>query len=220
MGATPRREVTRRREELAWDLRLRGHSLAEIGARIAAAGLGAMTPQAVHAALGRVERRVLEGLTDRATTEKARQLDALTLIYHEAMQAWAKSQEPSRAVRRRTVHPPQAGPHPQPAAAGRQVTVTEEAAERPGDVAYLRAAMEALADLRKLLGLDTPAKVKLGGLEGAPIAVAATVAPAARADAELIRGLTSEQLRELDAACRRITGALSPSDLAGMGRDQ
>ena len=86
--------------------------------------------------------------------------------------------------------------------------------ERDGDPAFLRVAMDAMADLRKLLGLDAPTKLKLGGLEGAP-----PVAVAVSADAATIRSLTSDQLRAMDRYYQELTGVFQPSDLADMGRD-
>lgn len=235
MGATPRREVTRRREELAWDLRLRGYKLAEIADRVAADGLGAMTPQAVHAALARTERRVLAGLTDRATNEKVRQLAALNVLYDEAMQAWERSKEPARSARSKVTQGPAAPADPpagdaaegavarQRPADDRRTEMAQEVRERDGNPAFLAEARAALADLRRLLGLDAPRQVRMGGSPGAPpiaVAAAVRVEGVSRAEAEAVNALPLDRLRELDRQFREAPGVDRPADLADLGRDE
>ncbi|HWE37967.1 MAG TPA: hypothetical protein VG406_15460 [Isosphaeraceae bacterium] len=221
MGSRP---LAAAREERCWQLSVGGLGLKAIGERLGAEGLGRLSVEGVRKALARAERRALAGLADRVAAEKVRQVDALELIYREAMAAWERSREPVRLARRKTVEPP-AVPPPAPGADGnlpqipppeaqRRVETTVEMRGRAGDPRFLGEARAALADLRKLLGLDSPTRVKLGGLEGAP-----PVAVAVRTEGETIRGLSTEALREMDREFQRITGAFQPSDIADMGRD-
>ena len=83
--------VARQREEMAWELRVRGMHEQRIAEEIAHAGLGQITQQGVSCMLIRLEARVLEAMQERIGGEKARQTDALWLIYEEALQAWERS---------------------------------------------------------------------------------------------------------------------------------
>ena len=136
----------RTRELRAMDLRALGWSQPHI-----AADLG-ITQAAVCKLLKRVETRFLRELAETVGRQKARQALRLEYLYAEAMRAWTASQADSTRRRQRKT---QGGDGP-------GATVAEIVVEHQhGDPRYLDEARKALADARKLLGLDAPQKVDL-----------------------------------------------------------
>jgi hypothetical protein len=100
----------------------------------------------------RVEERLLADLAYKAERQRARQTLRLEHIYGHAMQAWQDSkQEGLRRRQRKTEHDGGAG-----------TTVAELVSEnRHGDPCYLDEARKALADMRKLWGIDAPERVSI-----------------------------------------------------------
>ena len=112
--------------------------------------LGISQP-AVSKIVRRVEDRLLADLADKADRQRARQTLRLDYIYAEAMAAWQDSkQEALRRRQRKTEHD------------GGESTVAELVSEnRHGDPRFLDEARKALADLRKLWGIDAPERVSI-----------------------------------------------------------
>lgn len=100
----------------------------------------------------RVEERLLADLACKAERQRARQTLRLEHIYGQAMRAWQDSkQEGLRRRQRKTEHDGGAGS-----------TVAELISEnRHGDPRYLDEARKALADLRKVWGIDAPERVSI-----------------------------------------------------------
>jgi predicted transcriptional regulator len=153
-GARPSPEQARQRELEAWELRQQGITQAAIAAQLG------ITQQAVSKIFRRVDRRVLANLTKRASFEKSSQLDQLDFIASEASKAWAASRESkkvsSKKVRKGRAHQSRTG-----ALIG-EVDELDESFQRAetksGDGRLLREWREALADKRKILGLDIAPK--------------------------------------------------------------
>jgi hypothetical protein len=139
--------LTRQREELAWELRVRGLREQRIAEEIEKAGLGRITQQAVSCMLIRLEARALEAMQERVGGVKIRQTDALWLIYNEAMQAWERSKQAHKSLARKVAD------DGQPSGAG-----TLTLSDQDGDPRFLNEARAALADIRKIWGLDAPSK--------------------------------------------------------------
>jgi DNA-binding CsgD family transcriptional regulator len=135
-GRPPQAVVTER-ERQAWEMTQAGHTQAEI-----AEALG-VTQSAVSKMLDRVNNRVLEELGQAVLARKMRQLDRLDYLYDEAMAAWERSKQPETVV---SYEAPRAGRR-------REVTV-KTLDGRCGDPVFLRRAMDALAEIRKILGLN------------------------------------------------------------------
>jgi hypothetical protein len=91
-------ELSRRREEVAFDLAVQGLTEVQIAARLAEQGLGAVTRQAVSLILKRVEKRALADLTERVKLQKVRQTHRLEKVYRDAMAAWEASKRPSKSL--------------------------------------------------------------------------------------------------------------------------
>src|SRR5262249_57160402 len=105
--------------------------------------------------LRRVEARELKRLSEQVERWKLLQSEALWfVIYAEAMAAWEKSKEPDKSIRRRVRTNDLGALEPVP---GDVIVMT--ITDSDGDPAFLAAAREALADLRKLWGLDAPTKI-------------------------------------------------------------
>jgi hypothetical protein len=153
-----KRQITRQREARAWELRQQGWSLRRIAAEI---GLG---HSGVFAILRRVEKRVLAKLNADVEAEKARQFAVLDHILDEALQAWERSREPDKSITRKVGTNALGAMDPVP---GEPVLLTSR--DSDGDPRYLSEARSALADLRKLWGLDAPNKHELAGKDGAPL---------------------------------------------------
>jgi transposase len=144
-GHDPRARI-RTRELRAMELAVLGWSQPQI-----ATDLG-ITQAAVSKLLKRVETRLLRELAQTVQRQKARQTLRLEHLFAEAMRAWTASKADTTRRRQRQTHGGDA--------AGE--TVAELVVENQhGDPRYLDEARKALADQRKLWGLDAPQKVDL-----------------------------------------------------------
>jgi hypothetical protein len=151
--------LTRKREELAWELRIQGMRERDIAQEIEKAGLGTVTQQAVSLMLTRLEARALKAMTDRVGGVKARQTDSLWLIFDEAMKAWERSKTANKSITKRIDS--RGGRKPaaddSPAATGSE-QVTTRIADQDGDPRFLDQARSALFDIRRIWGIDAPSK--------------------------------------------------------------
>jgi DNA-binding CsgD family transcriptional regulator len=146
-----------------------GLTTRQIGAELGISG------GAVSKALRRAEKLGLETLRQSVSTHKTLQLARLERLYMIAMDAWDRSVGAQTAKVTKTVKKPAALVLPDPAPAigdpaggAREATtpmVTETRTETRtmthiGNAAYLETARGCLSDMRKLLGLDAPIKVR------------------------------------------------------------
>ena len=117
-----------------------------------------ITQSAVSKILQRVETRVLKELVARVEQQKVRQTLSLVHVYQEAMRAWQTSKaDATRRLQKKT----------QTAAGTLSGTVAQLVVEtRHGDAQYLEVARKALADQRRLWGLDAPHKVDVRASQG------------------------------------------------------
>jgi DNA-binding CsgD family transcriptional regulator len=144
-GHEPRARI-RTRELRAMELAVLGWSQPQI-----AADLG-ISQAAVSKLLKRVETRLLRELADTVQRQKARQTLRLDHLFAEAIRAWHESKADTTRRRQRQT---QGGD-------GAGATIAELVVENQhGDPRYLDEARKALADQRKLWGLDAPQKVDL-----------------------------------------------------------
>ena len=140
-GHEPRTRI-RTRELRAMELAVLGWSQHQI-----AADLG-ISQAAVSKLLTRIEGRVLRELAETIERHKARQTLRLEHQYAEAMRAWEESKADTTRKRQRKT---------QGGAGGADATVAEVVVENQhGDPRYLEVARKALADVRKVWGLDAP----------------------------------------------------------------
>ena len=145
-GHEPRARI-RTRELRAMELSVLGWSQHQI-----AADLG-VSQAAVSKILKRVELRVLHELMGIVERQKARHTLRLEHLFAEALRAWEHSKADTTRRRQRQT---------QSGAGGSGATVAELVVEtQHGDPRYLEEARKALADHRKLWGLDAPQKVDL-----------------------------------------------------------
>ena len=145
-GHEPRARI-RTRELRTMELTVLGWSQHQI-----AADLG-VSQAAVSKILNRVELRVLHELTAMVERHKTRQTLRLEHIFAEALRAWDQSKADTTRRRQRKS---EGGP------GGAGATVAEIVVENQhGDPRYLEQARKALADHRKLWGLDAPQRVDL-----------------------------------------------------------
>ena len=188
-GHEPRARI-RTRELRTLELATLGWSQHQI-----AADLG-ISQAAVSKILKRIELRVLRELNETVDRQKARQTVRLEYLFAQAIAAWGQSKsDTTRRRQRRT----QAGA----GAAG--ATVAEIVTENQhGDPRYLDEALKALADQRKIWGLDAPQKVH----------VRASQNPYADMTEDALRAELARQTDLLIAADTKATPAaeLPPSD--------
>lgn len=111
-------------------------------------GLGRVSQPGISKMLSRVERRVLKQMDGKVRRKKARQDAALMHVYRDAMAAWEKSKEPQRTVTTKED------------SGGNVKETLTVVRETPGDPRYLDQARQALADIRKIWGVDEPAQTK------------------------------------------------------------
>ncbi len=140
-GHEPRTRI-RTRERRAMELATVGWSQHQI-----AADLG-ISQAAISRILARIETRILRELAETVERQKARHTVRLEHLYAEAIRAWDQSKADTTRRRQRKT---------QGGAGGAGATVAEIVVENQhGDPRYLNEARKALADLRKLWGLDAP----------------------------------------------------------------
>ena len=167
----------RTRELRAMELAVLGWSQHQI-----AADLG-ISQAAVSKLLKRIESRILQELVETVERQKARHTLRLEHLFAEAMRAWGQSKTDSTRRRQRMT---QAGPGGTGASVAEIVTENQH-----GDPRYLDEARKALADHRKIWGLDAPKKVDV------------------RAPRNPYDGMTEDDLRAELAQQARLSG---PSD--------
>lgn len=176
-GHEPRARI-RTRELRTMELTVLGWSQQQI-----AADLG-VSQAAVSKILKRVELRVLQEMTDIVERQKARQALRLEHLFAEAIRAWEHSKADTTRRRQRKTESGLRGP---------AATVAELVVENQhGDPRYLDEARKALADHRKLWGLDAPQKIDV------------------RAPRNLYDGMTEDALRDELAKQTRLLAAGEP----------
>ncbi len=148
-------ELARKREQVAFELAAtRGLTETQIAEELAKQGLGEVTQQAVSKMLQRVEERMLKEMSDKIKTKKIRHEAALMKIYHDSMAAWEESKKPQKSLT--TKHGP-SGDNGEPGQVKESQSVLRD---QDGDPRYLEQARQALADIRKMWGMDEPAQNK------------------------------------------------------------
>lgn len=144
-GHEPRTRI-RTRELRAMELAVLGWSQHHI-----AEDLG-ISQAAVSKLLKRIETRLFREMAETVGRQKARHALRLEHLFAEAMRSWNESKADSTRRRQRKTQSGQ----------GADATVAELVVENQhGDPRYLDEARKALADHRKLWGLDAPQKVDL-----------------------------------------------------------
>jgi hypothetical protein len=141
-GSVPK-EVARERERRAWELRQKFWTHERIAAEL---GVDRST---VTKMLARVSRRILDTMQSEVAAMKAEQVSQLTFIADEAMQAWNASKQPAKEARKLTRKT-------------RKVADDEtqmKSKDQNADPRYLATAMQALTDIRAIMGLNAPTKV-------------------------------------------------------------
>lgn len=182
-GHEPRARI-RTRELRVMELTVLGWSQHQIAAEVG------VSQAAVSKILKRVELRVLRELSAMVERQKARHTLRLEHLYAEAVHAWDESKGDTTRRRQRKSDG---------GAGGGGATVAEIVVENQhGDPRYLEEARRALADHRKLWGLDAPQKLDV------------------RASRNPYDGMTEEALREELARQARLLdeSAVAPIDVS------
>jgi DNA-binding MarR family transcriptional regulator len=111
-----------------------------------------IAPATVSRALARAEKRALAAMVSTVTAHKVKALERLEHLYRTSMDAYASScvvaRERTRAKRKTGAE-----------GNSEETEIVKETAR--GNPRYLAEARSAVADIRKLLGLDAPAKVSI-----------------------------------------------------------
>lgn len=148
-------DMARKREQVAFELSAtEGLTEAQIVEELAKQGLGEVTQQAVSKMLIRVEQRMLKEMSARVKGKKVRHEAALMKIYHDAMAAWEQSKKPQKTITYK--HGP-SGENGEPGKVRDSHAVIRN---QSGDPRYLEQARQALADIRKIWGVDEPTQTK------------------------------------------------------------
>lgn len=148
----------------AWELRQRGKTLATIAREIG------VDRSNVVRWLAEIERRELARLSTEVERKKVLQDGVLEHVLEESLEAWERSKAPRTRIRE-TKGPdepildangnPVIGPDGKPVMApGQKIT---EVVQQTGDVHYVDRALQALAELRKLWGLNVAEKANDNG---------------------------------------------------------
>jgi hypothetical protein len=148
-------ELARKREQLAFELSAtKGLTETQIADELAKQGLGQVTQQAVSKMLQRIEERMLKEMSARVKRMKVSQTAALQKVFRDAMAAWEESKRPQKSLT--TKHGP-SGENGEPGKVKESLSVLKD---QDGDPRYLEQARQALADIRKIWGVDEPTQTK------------------------------------------------------------
>ncbi len=154
--------------------------------------LGISQP-AVSKILKRIDTRILAELAGAVERHKVRHTQRLEYVFAEAMRAWTESKADTTRRRQR---------RSQGAGSGTGDTVAEVVVENQhGDPRYLEEARKALADSRKIWGLDAPQQLNV------------------RATRDPYEGMTEEDLREEVARQARLLGESPPVSAEAVSSD-
>lgn len=146
-GRTPR-EVALEREQRAWKMRQQLYTHERIAAEL---GVDRST---VTKMLARVGKRYLNSIQNEVATLKAEQFSQLSHIADEAMQAWRASKQPKKEARKVSRKQTKRGD---------EESTVAQSKEQNGDWHHLEMARAALADIRKIFGLDQAGPVNVDG---------------------------------------------------------
>lgn len=151
-GGIPK-EVLLERERRAWDLRQQGLTHERIAAELN------LDRSTITKMLGRLSVRASKNMMEMVIEEKIGQIARLNHIVDEAMQAWERSKETAKTVRRQQADAAaQEEGDVEGSARKKKVTTTTLVQDQDGDPRYLDVAIKAMNEIRKILGLDAPAK--------------------------------------------------------------
>lgn len=156
-GGVPR-EVLRQRETQVWDLRQAGMTHERIALEMN------MERSTITKMLSRLSNRANATIMSEMVSEKISQITRLNFIVDEAMQAWSRSKEASKTVRKQQSDPVKEEETAEATAFRRRgrsagesrTVVVSQVQDNDGDPRYLDTAMRAMADIRKVMGLDAP----------------------------------------------------------------
>lgn len=159
------REMIIQRERQVWDMRQKGKTHAQIAAALD------VDRSTVTKMLGRMYARSLSNLDEAVKQEKLEQWDRLDYMVSECLDAWEKSKQAAKSVTEKKIMP---APDPNaPAPAGQnqpnqpaERVTTSQVTDQDGNVRFLVEARAALADIRKILGIDAPTKIAATNPQG------------------------------------------------------
>lgn len=198
----------RARERRAWELRMQGVRGQALADQLQREGHDPISTGGLRKLLARVERRIAARFDEESVRERGRQLGRLGLIVDEAMAAWERSKQDAKRISEKRVEapPPASGGPPR----NRSETF-HEITERHGETAYLKTALAAMTDLRKLLGIDAAARVKVEGrVETTP----ATPADARRRELDQrVAEMSDAELEQFERTYARLAGVASLTEL-------
>lgn len=112
-----------------------------------------IAPSTVSRALRRAEKRALESLNATISAHKVKAMERLEMLYQMALAAWDDSC--AERTRRRSKRRTAAG---EAGAVDETEIVTES---KRGNPRFMTEARAAVADMRKLMGLDAPARISV-----------------------------------------------------------
>lgn len=152
--------------------------------------------------LNRYNRRLMARMRRRDASEKARQLEQLRWIAQEAAEAWERSKQPIASTKTTEEGVGTADDGTTVLESKTETTVKEQG----GIPAFLAEARAAMADARRILGLDAPAKTEATG-------------PGPTVNVQVVNATAVlKQLPDTDlAALERIAGTLALDTPAGEG---
>lgn len=139
-GKRQNHEQTVERERRVWELRQQWWTHERIAEEV---GIDRST---VTKMLGRISKRYSEMLLTEVDRLRVEQVVRLEYMADQAMQAWASSKQPAKDARRRK-------------RTGVDEVEENRVQTQNADPRFLGEARAALGDIRKLLGLDAPAKI-------------------------------------------------------------
>lgn len=154
------REVILAREQQVWALRQQLWTHERIATALQ------LDRSTVTKILGRLSARYAKSLADQVDAVKGAQIAALEHLADEAMQAWERSKLDAETTTTKTVS--LKGPGEDAVAMPAEETTLKRQGQT-GNPAHLAEVRGALADIRKILGLDAPTKQEHTGKDGGPI---------------------------------------------------
>jgi orotate phosphoribosyltransferase-like protein len=145
-----KKEAKLEKERRAWDLRILGKTHQSIADELE------VERSTVSKMLSRLSKRAKKELLDDVVNEKIAQITQLHYMIEELLKAWERSKESTKTViKKQAQGMPENGKPDNKMIVIDASEISIKMADSDGDPRYLDLAMKAMAEIRKIMGVDT-----------------------------------------------------------------
>jgi predicted transcriptional regulator len=146
-----KKEAKIEKERRAWDLRVKGRTHQSIADELE------VERSTVSKMLSRLSHKAKKELLDDVVAEKVSQITRLHYMIEELLKAWDRSKEANKIVTKKQAQgiPGEGGKQDNKMIVIDASEISIKMSDTDGDPRYLDLAMKAMAEIRKVMGMDT-----------------------------------------------------------------